>query len=132
MVVRSEYLYGIPIHPWDARKQSIDLHGVNPSTAAPDHLDPTLQSVQRIAQHNGYDSFLMFNVYAQRATSPKDMDSSCHAEIHRENLNAFRYALSLSEKPAVWGAWGNIIEMRDYLYSCLCDMIEASLVSRAS
>ena len=28
--------------------------GVNPSTAAPDHLDPTLQSVQRIALHNDY------------------------------------------------------------------------------
>ena len=36
--------------------------GVNPSTAAPDALDPTLQSVQRIALSNGYDSFIMFNV----------------------------------------------------------------------
>ena len=42
--------------------------GINPSTAAPDALDPTLQSAQRIALNNGYDSFLMFNVYAQRAT----------------------------------------------------------------
>ena len=40
--------------------------GINPSTAAPDALDPTLQSAQRIALNNGYDSFLMFNVYAQR------------------------------------------------------------------
>ena len=47
--------------------------GINPSTAAPDALDPTLQSVQRIALANGYDSFLMFNVYAQRATRPDDM-----------------------------------------------------------
>lgn len=106
--------------------------GVNPSTAAPDRLDPTLQSVQRIALHNGFDSFLMFNVYAQRATSPKDMDRSCHKELHQENLNAFRYALSLSERPTVWAAWGNIIEMRDYLYPCLCDMIETSLASGAS
>ena len=36
--------------------------GINPSTAAPDALDPTLQSAQRIALANGYDSFLMFNV----------------------------------------------------------------------
>ena len=36
--------------------------GINPSTAAPDALDPTLQSAQRIALNNGYDSFLMFNV----------------------------------------------------------------------
>lgn len=106
--------------------------GVNPSTAAPDHLDPTLQSVQRIALRNGFDSFLMFNVYAQRATSPKDMDRSCHKELHQENLNAFRYALSLSKRPAIWAAWGHIIETRDYLYPCLCDMIETSLSCGAS
>ena len=37
--------------------------GVNPSTAAPGDLDPTLKSVERIALGNGYDSFLMFNLY---------------------------------------------------------------------
>ena len=44
--------------------------GVNPSTAEPDHLDNTLKSVERIALGNGYDSFIMFNVYPQRATRP--------------------------------------------------------------
>ena len=44
--------------------------GINPSTAAPDRLDNTLKSAQRIALFNGYDSFIMFNVYAQRATIP--------------------------------------------------------------
>ncbi len=53
--------------------------GINPSTAAPDALDPTLQSAQRIALNNGYDSFLMFNVYAQRATRPDDMERVCNA-----------------------------------------------------
>ena len=46
--------------------------GINPSTAAPDALDNTLKSVERIALYNGYDSFLMFNVYAQRATRPDE------------------------------------------------------------
>ena len=48
--------------------------GINPSTAAPDALDNTLKSVSRIAQANRYDSFIMFNVYAQRATDPDQMD----------------------------------------------------------
>ena len=47
--------------------------GINPSTAEPDHLDNTLKSVERIAHGNGFDSFIMFNVYAQRATKPDDM-----------------------------------------------------------
>ena len=106
--------------------------GVNPSTAAPDHLDPTLQSVERIAKHNGYDSFIMLNVYAQRATSPKQMDEACHAEMHRENLEAFRYALSLSKEPSVWAAWGTIIETRPYLADCLADMIAISMEYQAT
>ena len=95
--------------------------GINPSTAAPDALDPTLQSVERIALSNGYDSFLMFNVYAQRATRPDDMERLCNPELHAENRKAFRYLLSLSDHPAVWAAWGNIIMKRDYLMDCMRD-----------
>ena len=95
--------------------------GINPSTAAPDDLDPTLQSAQRIALANGYDSFLMFNVYAQRATRPDDMEPTLNPALHAENRKAFRYLLSLSERPAVWAAWGNIILKRDYLMDCMRD-----------
>ena len=91
--------------------------GINPSTAAPDALDPTLQSVQRIALSNGYDSFLMFNVYAQRATRPDDMERALNPALHAENRKAFRYLLSLSPLPLPSGAaWGNVIEKRDYLH----------------
>lgn len=95
--------------------------GINPSTAAPDVLDPTLQSAQRIALANGYDSFLMFNVYAQRATRPDDMEPALNPALHAENRKAFRYLLSLSERPAVWAAWGNIIRKRAYLMDCMRD-----------
>ena len=97
--------------------------GVNPSTAAPDHLDNTLKSVERVARFNGYDSFLMFNVYAQRATNPDTMERVCNPLLHRENLEAFRYLLSLSPSPAVWAAWGAIIEKRPYLPGCVRDLV---------
>ena len=99
--------------------------GINPSTAKPDDLDNTLKSVQRIALGNGFDSFIMFNVYAQRATKPDDMERQCNLALHQENLEAFRYVLSISEKPAVWAAWGAIIEKRKYLPSCVRDMVAA-------
>lgn len=99
--------------------------GINPSTAQPGDLDNTLKSVQRIAVGNGYDSFIMFNVYAQRATDPDTMEQNCNMALHRENLEAFRYVLSISKAPAVWAAWGTIIEKRDYLPSCLQDMLAA-------
>ena len=99
--------------------------GINPSTAKPDDLDNTLKSVERIALGNGFDSFIMFNVYAQRATNPDAMETECNKALHRENLEAFCYVLSLSEKPAVWAAWGAIIEKRRYLADCVRDMLLA-------
>lgn len=97
--------------------------GINPSTAQPGDLDNTLKSVERIALGNGYDSFIMFNVYAQRATDPDTMEKTCNQVLHKENMAAFRYVLSISQKPAVWAAWGTIIEKREYLSQCLRDMV---------
>lgn len=100
--------------------------GINPSTAAPDALDNTLRSVERVAQFNGFDSFLMFNLYAQRATNPDDMEKTRNDALHSENIKAFAYALSLcadSRSPAVWAAWGAIIEKRTYLFDCVRDML---------
>ena len=97
--------------------------GINPSTAAPDDLDNTLKSVERIALSNGFDSFIMFNVYAQRATNPDDMERECNVVLHEENMKAFDYILSLSDEPAIWAAWGNIIEKRKYLPDCVRSMI---------
>ena len=98
--------------------------GINPSTAKPGDLDNTLKSVERIALGNGFDSFIMFNVYAQRATDPDHMEETCNWELHRQNMEAFRYVLSISENPGVWAAWGTIIEKRPYLRQCLLDMLE--------
>ena len=106
-------------------KHPVICVGINPSTAKPDDLDPTLKSAQRIAHANGYDSFLMFNVYAQRATRPDDMERARNDWLHGENMKAFRYLLSLSgEHPAVWAAWGSIIEKRPYLLDCVRDMLD--------
>ena len=101
--------------------------GINPSTAAPDDLDNTLKSVSRIAAANNYDSWIMFNVYAQRATNPDDMDRELNLKLHNENMRAFEYILkNVGEgiSPAVWAAWGTIIEKRPYLRDCVLDMVE--------
>lgn len=102
--------------------------GINPSTAAPDDLDNTLKSVSRIADGNGFDGWIMFNVYAQRATRPDDMDKALNERLHRENMRAFEYILSNVARggvsPAIWAAWGTIIEKRPYLPGCVRDMAE--------
>lgn len=100
--------------------------GINPSTAAPDDLDNTLKSVARIAAANRFDSWLMLNAYAQRATRPDDLDRACNPALHAENLAALRWVLARSEPgTALWAAWGAVVEKRGYLKDCVRDMAAA-------
>ena len=88
--------------------------GINPSTAMPEQLDPTLKRVQKYAQNSGeYGAWYMLNVYPQRATNPDDMD------IHRNKLTAIKNLLSEIKEADVWCAWGNLIGKRKYLYDLL-------------
>lgn len=98
--------------------------GINPSTAAPGQLDNTLKSVERIAVYNGFDSFIMFNVYAQRATDPDRMNAEMNKKLHTENMEAFKWVVKQrTPRPAIWAAWGTVIEKRPYLLECLQDMV---------
>ncbi|MFR6394824.1 MAG: DUF1643 domain-containing protein [Oscillospiraceae bacterium] len=99
MAVCAEHLHGVPIYFGDPGENPLICIGINPSTARPGALDPTLKSVERIALGNGFDSFIMFNVYAQRATSPDDMEWVLNDELHRENMRAFDYILSFRSGP---------------------------------
>lgn len=128
---RSRWLY-VPDHYCEYRYilgtagcRPLICIGINPSTAVPDHLDNTLKSAQRIAQFNGYDSFIMFNVYPQRATIPDDMEKVLNPELHRENMKAFEWILRRYPAPcSVWAAWGAIIAKRSYLPGCVRGMAE--------
>ena len=52
------------------------------------------------------------------------MDAQVNAFLHNENMKAFEYMLSLSQNATIWAAWGSIVNERDYLKSCVKEMIE--------
>ena len=87
--------------------------GINPSTAQPGALDPTVKSVERLAASNGFDSWIMFNVYPQRATDPNDMDAVPDRALCDENLRWLAAVLDQTD-PTMWAAWGTLIEKRPY------------------
>ena len=113
----------VSTNPYSLIPNPLIVIGVNPSTAAPDALDPTLRSAERIAYFNGYDSFWMLNVYAQRATDPDEMERESNAFLQKQNILAFEKLLSLSPTKDVWCAWGNVIEKRQFLKNCVSDFI---------
>ena len=100
--------------------------GVNPSTAAPDSLDNTLKSVERQATAKGFDSWIMLNLYPQRATNPKNIHSIPDVNLHKANLKNIKAILKSCETATIWAAWGNLIDSRSFLSFCLFDIIELS------
>ena len=88
--------------------------GINPSTAEPNNLDPTVRRVQLVAKSTGHDSFIMFNIYPQRATDPKNLHMTANMELVNEN-ETFLSKVVDGRRLKIWAAWGNLIESRKYL-----------------
>src|SRR3546814_13723214 len=65
--------------------------GVNPTTAAPRAPDLTVSKVMGFATRNGFDSWVMLNLYPHRSTDPKGMhpahDTSLTADHERHTAD---------------------------------------------
>jgi len=59
--------------------------GVNPSTAAPGTPDLTVSKVMGFASRNGFDSWVMLNLYPQRSADPKGMHLASDPVLKAEN-----------------------------------------------
>ncbi len=98
--------------------------GVNPSTACPEQLDPTIEKIKKISKHNGYENWIMLNLYPQRATNPNDMHLERDESLVKANLLHIK---NIAEKYAdcdVLLAYGNLISKRKYLKVCLTEIID--------
>ena len=96
--------------------------GINPSTASPEKLDNTVKSVERIAKRHGFDAFMMFNIYPQRATNPNDMHDALDEYLHSQNLLHIEKYLKETGDRKILAAWGTLIHKRPYLKQCLHDI----------
>jgi hypothetical protein len=96
--------------------------GVKPSTAEPNNLDNTLLNVRKIATKNGYDGWIMINIYPQKATDPSELHEEILELIHSQNLKYIEEYFSVNMPVAVWASWGTLIKKRKYLRDCLKDI----------
>lgn len=104
------YLLGRQID--ESKQKSLICIGINPSTAIPNVLDPTLSRVQKYAINSGeYNAWYMINVYPQRATNFNDMDTdeSYKIELHLQNIKEIKDLLEKVKCADVWCAWGSHI-----------------------
>lgn len=102
-------------------QRTLVCFGINTSTAEPNKLDPTVNKVRNLALRNGYDSFMMMNVYPQRATDPNDLHLACDAQMKADNERHITQWIGGGNYD-ILAAWGNLIDKRPYLYPNLRDI----------
>lgn len=107
----------------DALGKTLICVGINPSTATPNALDPTLKKVKNMATSNKYENWVMINVYPQRATKPNNLHITCNTQLHKENLNEIAGLLMAFKKSDILFAYGDLIYKRHYLQNCLNDIL---------
>ena len=99
--------------------------GVNSSTARPGdkNLDPTVKRVQLVSRREGFDGWIMLNLYAERNTDPNKMNKKLDPELHKNNLRHIQKVFRSNPGATVWAAWGGLIMKRPFLKECLKDIV---------
>jgi hypothetical protein len=100
--------------------------GINPSTADDKKPDRTINRVIGFAEGNGFDSFIMLNIYPQRTPFPSDLHSSINLSIHNQNLKSISDILEKNNNTTILAAWSEKIIVRDYLNVCLKAIFETT------
>lgn len=83
--------------------------GLNPSTADETEDDPTIRRCINFAKYWGFGGIYMLNLFAFRATSPKDM-MKAHDPIGSENNSYLQmYLNEAGLNIACWGNYGKYL-----------------------
>lgn len=92
---------------WDAESGHVMFIGLNPSTADETADDPTIRRCIAFAKAWGYGGVYMLNLFALRATDPKDMLRAKDPD-GPENLNWLaEYHERAGKTIAAWGVHGS-------------------------
>jgi hypothetical protein len=89
---------------WDEEKPVANFLMLNPSTADENQLDPSCNRARDFAARWGYGALIVTNLFAWRATDPKDMKEA-EDPVGRSNNQAILRAARQSA--VVVCAWGN-------------------------
>jgi len=101
-------------------KNTLFCIGINPSTATPKDYDMTMKLLKRFAEINNYDSWIMLNIYPQRATDPNELDKELNTNIREKNIKIIEKYIH--DNSSILCIWGNLIKKRKYLKICLLDI----------
>jgi hypothetical protein len=92
---------------WDNSKKAVLFVMLNPSTADENKLDPTVRRCLGYAIDWGYGRLDVCNIFALRATNPKELYSSESPVGENPMINIEHILIAAQECDKVIVAWGN-------------------------
>lgn len=91
---------------WDTSAPRVAFVMLNPSTATEVQNDPTIHRCEQRARTLGYGGFRAVNIFALRATDPRDMRTAADPE-GADNMSALDEAATWADLViAAWGVHG--------------------------
>lgn len=88
--------------------------GLNPSTATRDRSDNTITKVEKLSARENWQGFVVVNLYPLRATHTKQLPLAVNEKLFHDNIHAINDLLNKNTKAAIWAAWGEGIQLRQY------------------
>lgn len=107
---------------WNEALPKVAFIGLNPSTADEMQDDPTIRRCMGYARSWGYGGIHMLNLFAFRATDPKDMKASFDPVGPENGRYLILWCASAQLRVAAWGAHGEFKNRGADVRSLLWDM----------
>jgi len=97
--------------------------GLNPSTATRERSDPTASRVEQVAKRNGFDGFVMLNLYPVRATDFRELPHEADSSAFAANLEHVEAVVALEPGAILWAAWGEGILARGFFVEACAELV---------
>jgi len=94
---------------WNETLPKVMIIGLNPSTADATVDDPTIRKCIRMSNNWGYGSLVMVNLFAYRATDPKDLLKAEQPVGTKNTWHIRKYLKLVDEIVCAWGNHGNYL-----------------------
>lgn len=100
------------------------IFGINPSTASvnENNLDQMTRKVKKIAKAEGYDGWLIVNIYPLRETDPFKLPRKPDKDLVENNLKVLEAVEKNYTIGKIWAVWGDSIDTQFYLGDGLYDI----------
>ncbi|MGD1852428.1 MAG: DUF1643 domain-containing protein [Cyanophyceae cyanobacterium] len=96
-------------------KLNLLVLGLNPSKANQNKSDVTISKIGKAALSNGFDGFIVANLYSLRSTNPKELPQCVDMSLVGRNAEIIASSAKKYGAVTFWAAWGGDIKTREYL-----------------